>query len=348
MRHPDPETPKTSEPSVPKNPVPVRKSSEKKLKIKSLPTQTQKLQERKLVNDQELLKQLRSKLNINSIQPEPEPELEPALNQVSDDNDDESKTSAPLLYLPAKVKHAEVHFMIDSGASANFLSQDLVRQLKLPTHRFKKPRTVNFADGRRTLPIQRYCLMRVPFAPSYQPVLQFSVADIAHEAFLDQKWLQSSDGVTINRITGEVRTGTGVTLQGIRKDEGQLSLMSACQFKKAMKNEQAFLCVVRTLKSEDNKSDAPPPDPRAQEILEKYADVFPDDLPNEIPPERAVDHRIDLLPDSAPVSKPTYKMSLVEMDELRRQLDDLLERGFIRPKLVALWFTCVVCKKEGW
>ncbi|KAG0247558.1 hypothetical protein BGZ95_008585, partial [Linnemannia exigua] len=98
-----------------------------------------------------------------------------------------------------------------------------------------------------------------------------------------------------------------------------------------MKNEQAYFCVVRPQDPKNDKTDTPPIDPRAQALLNKYADVFPDELPKDLPPERAVDHRIDLLPDSAPVSKPTYKMSLAEMDELRRQLDDLLNRGFIRP-----------------
>jgi hypothetical protein len=151
---------KTPEPSVPKTPAPVPESDNKKPKIKNLPTLTYEQQERKLVNDQELLKQLRTKIGIYSIQsesvsesesesePEPEPESEPAttLNQASNDN--ESETSAPLLYLPAKIKHAEIHFMIDSGATNNFLSQDFVRRHNLPTHLLKKPFCINFADGR--------------------------------------------------------------------------------------------------------------------------------------------------------------------------------------------------------
>ncbi|GJJ75507.1 hypothetical protein EMPS_07865 [Entomortierella parvispora] len=114
-----------------------------------------------------------------------------------------------------------------------------------------------------------------------------------------------------------------------------------------MKKEQAYLCIIRPQESEDKKVDPSPVDPRVQALLDKYADVFPDALPKDLPPRRAIDHRIDLLPDSAPVSKPTYKMSLAEMDELRRQLDDLLERGFIRPSSSPYGSPVLFVKKKG-
>ncbi|CAI7849896.1 unnamed protein product [Closterium sp. NIES-54] len=72
----------------------------------------------------------------------------------------------------------------------------------------------------------------------------------------------------------------------------------------------------------------PPP---IQNLLNGYTNVFPDDLPAELPPERAIDHSIRLVPGSTPPVRPTYRMSTPELLELRRQLDDLLEKGFIRP-----------------
>ncbi len=179
----------------------------KSSKIKNLPTQVEKQKERKLVNDQQLLEQLRSKLKINSIQskpdpkPEPEPEPEPnpepdpvlnsdpespALNQIADDA--EPITSAPLLFLPAKIKGTEVHFMVDSGTTNNFLNHNLVRQLDLPTNRLKSPIHVSFADGCTHL-IQCYCLVQVPLDPRYHPLLKFYITDITHDAYLGQPWL---------------------------------------------------------------------------------------------------------------------------------------------------------------
>ena len=66
------------------------------------------------------------------------------------------------------------------------------------------------------------------------------------------------------------------------------------------------------------------------QLYEEYKDIFAD-LPKELPPNRTHDHSIDLLPDSQPPSKSPYRMSLTELDELRKQLDKLLEAGFIQP-----------------
>jgi len=61
-----------------------------------------------------------------------------------------------------------------------------------------------------------------------------------------------------------------------------LNLISACQFKKAMKNDQAFLGIVHTKEPEDKP---PPLDLKVQNLLTKYADVFPNELLKDLPPE---------------------------------------------------------------
>jgi hypothetical protein len=58
--------------------------------------------------------------------------------------------------------------------------------------------------------------------------------------------------------------------------------------------------------------------------------VFPDDLPG-VPPERAIKFKIELQPDTAHIAKAPYKMSLVEMKELKIQLQGLLDKGYICP-----------------
>ena len=56
--------------------------------------------------------------------------------------------------------------------------------------------------------------------------------------------------------------------------------------------------------------------------------VFPDDLPR-IPPVREINFGIDLLPDTQPISTTPYGIDLAELKELKAQLKDLLDRGFI-------------------
>jgi len=71
--------------------------------------------------------------------------------------------------------------------------------------------------------------------------------------------------------------------------------------------------------------------PVAATILDEYRDVFPAELPAGLPPQRTIDHRIEVIPGSAPPSRPTYRMSDVELAEVKKQLAELQELGFIRP-----------------
>jgi hypothetical protein len=65
-------------------------------------------------------------------------------------------------------------------------------------------------------------------------------------------------------------------------------------------------------------------------VVQQFSDVFPHDLPG-IPPERAIEFKIELQPGTAPIVKASYKMSLVELKELKVQLQGLLDKGYIHP-----------------
>ena len=58
---------------------------------------------------------------------------------------------------------------------------------------------------------------------------------------------------------------------------------------------------------------------------------MPDQLPKSLPPRRAVDHEIELFPGSKPPAKSPYRMAPPELEELRKQLNEFLVGGFIRP-----------------
>jgi hypothetical protein len=65
-------------------------------------------------------------------------------------------------------------------------------------------------------------------------------------------------------------------------------------------------------------------------VIREYPDVFPDELLG-MPPERAIKFKIELQPGIAPVAKALYKMSRVEMKELKVHLQGLLDKGYIHP-----------------
>ncbi|CAI7899655.1 unnamed protein product [Closterium sp. NIES-54] len=83
-------------------------------------------------------------------------------------------------------------------------------------------------------------------------------------------------------------------------------------------------------------------------MIRQYPDIFPDDLPPGLPPERPEDHKIQLEPGAQPTIRTQWRLTQPELEELRSQIDALLEKGFIRastsPFAAPILFTP---KKDG-
>ncbi|GJW36255.1 putative reverse transcriptase domain-containing protein [Tanacetum coccineum] len=82
-------------------------------------------------------------------------------------------------------------------------------------------------------------------------------------------------------------------------------------------------------------------------VVRDFEDVFPEDL-SELPPQRRVEFCIDLVPRATPIAKSTYRLAPSEMKELSGQLQELQDKGFIRPSY-SPWGAPVlfVKKKDG-
>ncbi|WVZ59631.1 hypothetical protein U9M48_009745 [Paspalum notatum var. saurae] len=82
-------------------------------------------------------------------------------------------------------------------------------------------------------------------------------------------------------------------------------------------------------------------------VVSEFPDVFPDSLPG-MPPERDIEFSIELVPGTAPIYKKAYRISGVELLEVKKQIDELLEKGFIR-KSTSPWASPVLLteKKDG-
>jgi hypothetical protein len=65
-------------------------------------------------------------------------------------------------------------------------------------------------------------------------------------------------------------------------------------------------------------------------VVHEYPDVFPNDLSG-MPPDRAIEYKIELQPGTVPVYKRPYPMARNRMAELKRQLQELLDKGYIQP-----------------
>jgi hypothetical protein len=80
-------------------------------------------------------------------------------------------------------------------------------------------------------------------------------------------------------------------------------------------------------------------------VVREFPDVFLEDLPG-LPPDRDVDFVIDLNPGNAPISRRAYRMPPKELAELKTQLQELLDKGFIRPSCSPWGCPAIFVKKK--
>ncbi|XP_010412662.1 PREDICTED: uncharacterized protein LOC104698997 [Camelina sativa] len=124
------------------------------------------------------------------------------------------------------------------------------------------------------------------------------------------------------RVNFEGKDGT-LRFQGIRSTSGSL-IISAIQAERMLeKGCEAYLATITTNEvGEKAELDDIP-------IANEFADVF--EAVRGVPPDRSDPFTIELEPGTTPISKAPYWMAPAEMAELKKQLGELLEKGFIRP-----------------
>ncbi|GJS27981.1 putative reverse transcriptase domain-containing protein [Tanacetum coccineum] len=111
-----------------------------------------------------------------------------------------------------------------------------------------------------------------------------------------------------------------------------------------LKGHHVFLASITAKETEDGSGEK-----RLEDvpIVRDFPEVFPEELPG-LPPTRQVEFQIDLVPGAAPVARAPYRLAPSEMKELSEQLQELSDKGFIRPSS-SPWGAPVlfVKKKDG-
>ena len=74
-------------------------------------------------------------------------------------------------------------------------------------------------------------------------------------------------------------------------------------------------------------------------VVRDFPDVFLDDLPG-LPPHREIEFTIELVPGTSPISQAPYRMAPAELKELKVQLQELVDQGFIRPSFSHVVLQC--------
>lgn len=164
------------------------------------------------------------------------------------------------------------------------------------------------------------------------------------DVILGMDWLMANHAVINYRekeTTIQKLEGAKFSLYGTRLGTS-LQLISTLKAQKVLKKENCTAFLVNITATEASN-----PTINEVSIVREYKDVFLEDLPG-LPLDRQLEFTINLIPGAPPVSKAPYRMSPKELQELKVQLQELLNKGFIRPS-VSPWSAPIlfVKKKDG-
>ena len=259
--------------------------------------------------------------------------------------------------------------LIDSGATHDFVAQRFIEGQGHTKKRTCNNHAVRLADGSdRSIEYETPSLLQIGVLVETRPLLVTTLD--GYDVVLGKPWLSAHNpkidwrthAVKLSAATGfEVSPGQGgphhvddVILQG-RTVQPRVILLSASQLLRELDRDVCEVWAgalgekINPAEKITPRVDAQPvPDPQQLAgLLTEFADVFAP-LPAGLPPARKVDHAIKLEPGAEPAWRPTYRMSPLELQEVKKQLDDLLAKAWIQPSVSPYGAPILfVRKKEG-
>ncbi|XP_058071169.1 uncharacterized protein LOC131220227 [Magnolia sinica] len=223
------------------------------------------------------------------------------------------------------IKETLVHVLFDTGATLSFIAYYVVENLQLDTTCTDRSITIVSPVGKfvETDKFCRACPLSLANRVVYVDLVCMNLKQF--DVILNRNWLS------------QVRAMLDCCAKIVK-------ICIPDQIPFTVLGRQKQMVFDRLAALEEKKSDEVTVDQLPS--VGEFPEVF-QDIPG-LPPKRAMDFSIDLLLGTAPISLSQYRMPPCEMEELRKQIDDLLTQGFIRPS-VSPWGAPVlfVKKKDG-
>lgn len=253
------------------------------------------------------------------------------LQQTTENNENKPQ----LIVVAGTLEGKPIKFLIDSGAEECFVDTKCVQQKHLPHEKKITPDIVKLANGE--VQDSTWWMPKAKLAiGSYRDSETFHITTLqGYDAILGKRWLARINpnidwetNVLSFTYKGRVHTLNRRPSNVYVTTEAKPLLLSAAELKRAVKDKLSMiLCHLKNISNSIESREVLD----LSDILHKYEHTF--GTPVEKPPHRAVDHEIELEPGKIPPCRGLYRMSEAELAELRKQLEELLAKGYIRPSV---------------
>ncbi|XP_017412819.1 uncharacterized protein LOC108324383 [Vigna angularis] len=231
--------------------------------------------------------------------------------------------------------------LFDSGATHSFISKACVDKMGLAESEMQFDLVVSTpaAGEVKTSTMCVRCPIEVEGRRYKVNLICLPLKDL--EVILGMDWLNTNRilidcGAKELIFPEEDEEELGVTLGQLKED-----IMEGASCFLIMTHEDRETGTLSFERSSNNKNI------EGRSVVDEFPDVFPDEVPG-LPPVREVEFTIDLVTTAAPISVQPYRMAPAELVELKKQIEELMDKKFIRPN-VSPWGAPVllVKKKDG-
>ena len=237
----------------------------------------------------------------------------------------------------------DAYTLVDPGATHSFASRPFLDRFQIETQPLEGRMRVSLPTGDPLVSDRVVRDSRVLIGGQEFPADLIALDTRDFDVVIGMDWL-SRHRATLDCYKKEVKLHRPgkleVKFRGIRRELSS-NMISTMAAQRMLRNGyHGYLGYVVETGKEGTLVDEIP-------VVREFLDVFPDDIAG-LPPKREVEFTIDLIPGTEPISIPPYRMALIELRDLKAQLEELLSKGFIRPS-ISPWEALVlfVKKKDG-
>ena len=252
-----------------------------------------------------------------------------------------------LLLVNGTINGFKARILVDSGATLNHISRSFCVKHEIPIS--KEQNRVAIMANNSEEPVDSTKNPVTFSIRGYTERMRFVVNAQKYDLILGKKWTSNHHAVLDcrrNKIKFNFKGDEHYVLADQDGDSKEVSVNTIRQDVDA--GLPVFAVMMRSTNDVLNNAEKNHSSDIKQ-VLSEFKDVFPNDLPHGLPPSRVEnDFQIRLKEGSEPVKKRLYRMSHMELEELKKKIEELLEQGFIRPS-TSPWAAPVLfaSKKDG-